>query len=125
MSPIASDTHAMVLAVNWPPHAPAEGQATSSSACSSSSLIAPTACWPTASNTSCTVTSLPWKRPGRMLPPYMNTEGTFSRTMAIMMPGRVLSHPARPTRPSYAWPRMVSSVESAITSRETSELFMP
>jgi hypothetical protein len=90
----------MVLAVNWPPQAPAEGQATSSSACSSSSVISPAAYWPTASNTSCTVTSLPLKRPGRIEPPYMNTAGTFSRTMAIMIPGSVLSQPASPTRAS-------------------------
>ena len=98
--PIASDTHAIVFAVNWPPHEPADGQATSSSACSSSSVMAPTACWPTASNTSCTVTSLPWNRPGRMLPPYMNTDGTLRRTMAIIRPGSVLSHPASPTSAS-------------------------
>jgi hypothetical protein len=35
----------------------------------SSSLILPTECWPTASNTSCTVTSRPRKRPGRIEPP--------------------------------------------------------
>ena len=55
----------------------------------------------------------------------MKTEGTFSLTIAIMMPGRVLSHPANPTSASYAWPRMVSSVLSAMTSREISEDFMP
>ncbi len=98
--PIASETQAIVLAVNWPPQAPAEGQATSSSACSSSSSIAPTACWPTASKTSWTVTSLPLKRPGRMLPPYMKTDGTLRRTIAIIMPGSVLSQPASPTSAS-------------------------
>ena len=39
---------AMVLAVNWPPHAPAPGQATASSSFSSSSVILPAACAPTA-----------------------------------------------------------------------------
>ena len=99
-SPIASDTQAMVLAVNWPPQEPAEGQATRSSSASSSSLIVPTACLPTASNTSTTVTSRFWKRPGRMLPPYMNTAGTFRRTIAIISPGSDLSQPARPTSAS-------------------------
>ena len=60
---------AIVLAVNWPPHAPAPGLATSSSACSSSSVIFPAAWAPTASNTSWIVTSAPWKRPGAIEPP--------------------------------------------------------
>ncbi len=66
---MASDTIAIVLAVNWPPQAPAEGQATCSSASRSSSLILPTECRPTASKTSATVTSLPLKVPGRIEPP--------------------------------------------------------
>ena len=41
------------------------------------------------------------------------------------MPGRLLSQPASPTSASYEWPLIVSSTESAITSRDTSELFMP
>ena len=39
--PMASETQAMVLAVNWPPQAPAEGQATRSSARNSSSEFWP------------------------------------------------------------------------------------
>ena len=42
----------------------------------------------------------PLKWPGRMEPPYMNTAGTFSRSMAIIMPGSDLSQPARPTSAS-------------------------
>jgi hypothetical protein len=99
-SPIASETQAIVLAVNWPPQAPADGQATRSSSSRSASLILPTACWPTASNTSWTVTSRPLNRPGRIEPPYMNTAGTFSRTIAIITPGSDLSQPARPTSAS-------------------------
>ena len=68
-SPIASDPVAMVLAVNWAPQAPAEGQATCSNSSRSASDMAPTECLPTASNTSCTVTGLPLKVPGRMEPP--------------------------------------------------------
>ena len=30
----------------------------------------------------------------------MNTDGTFSRTIAIIIPGRDLSHPANPTSAS-------------------------
>ena len=50
--PRNSQTIAMVLAVNWPPQAPAPGQARSSSSQSSASVILPAACAPTASNTS-------------------------------------------------------------------------
>jgi hypothetical protein len=57
--PSASKAIAIVLAVNWPPHAPAPGEATSSSACSSSSEIFPAANSPTASNTCWIVTSMP------------------------------------------------------------------
>ncbi len=90
----------MVLAVNWPPHEPAEGQAAHSSSCRSASENLPAACMPTPSNTSTTVTSLPRNLPGRIEPPYMNTDGTFSRSMAIIMPGSDLSQPARVTMAS-------------------------
>ncbi|CAI8407203.1 MAG: Uncharacterised protein [Hyphomonas sp. TMED17] len=101
-SPIASLTQAIVLAVNWPPHAPSPGQAIRSSAASFSSLIlsSPAACAPTASNTSRTVTSRPSNRPGKIDPPYKNTLGTFRRSIAIIIPGRDLSQPATPTSAS-------------------------
>ena len=57
--PIASDTYAMLLAVYCPPQEPAPGQATFSSAVSSSSVMVPAECLPTPSNTSSTVTSRP------------------------------------------------------------------
>jgi hypothetical protein len=50
----------IVLAVNWPPQAPAPGQATLSSAWTSAALIRPAAWAPTASKTSWMVTSRPW-----------------------------------------------------------------
>ncbi len=90
----------MVLAVNWAPHEPEDGQATHSNSCRSSSLIVPALWAPTASKTSCTVTSLPLKRPGRIEPPYMKTLGTLRRSIAIMTPGSDLSQPARPTMAS-------------------------
>ena len=40
-------------------------------------------------------------------------------------PGMVLSHPTMTTRPSKEWPRATTSMESAMTSRLTSEPFMP
>ena len=90
----------MVLAVNWPPQEPDDRQATASSACRSCSLIFPAEWAPTASKTSCTVTSRPRKRPGMIEPPYMNTAGTLRRIIAIISPGSDLSQPASPTRPS-------------------------
>src|SRR3981081_3694242 len=49
-SPIASDTVAMVLAVNCAPHAPADGQATRSISSRSASDISPTEGLPTGRN---------------------------------------------------------------------------
>ena len=40
-------------------------------------------------------------------------------------PGMVLSQATSATMPSNMWPRATSSIESAITSRLTSEAFMP
>ncbi len=57
--PSTSKAIAIVFAVNWPPHAPAPGEAASSSSCSSSSVIRPAAYSPTASNTCWIVTSWP------------------------------------------------------------------
>ena len=49
----------------------------------------------------------------------------FSRASAITPPGIVLSQPTRTTRPSKPLPRATSSIESAITSRLTSDAFIP
>ena len=57
--PSTSNAIAIVLAVNWPPQAPAPGDATSSMAVSSASVIVPAAWAPTASNTSWIVTPCP------------------------------------------------------------------
>ena len=86
--------------MNCPPQEPAEGQATHSNSWSSSSVILPLECLPTASNTSTIVTSLPLCTPGRIDPPYIKTEGTFNLTIAIIIPGKDLSHPAKPTKAS-------------------------
>src|SRR3981081_4954621 len=55
----------------------------------------------------------------------MKIEGTLSRTIAIIIPGSDLSQPARPTSASEAWPRTVSSTESAMHSRDGSDERMP
>src|SRR5579884_1910011 len=123
--PSASTQDAIVFAVYMPPHDPAPGQATHSSRYSSSAVIWPRAYFPTASNTSTIVTSRPSNRPGMIVPPYRNTAGTLSRAIASIMPGRPLSHPAIATRPSNASARTISSTESAMTSRLTSDAFIP
>ena len=55
----------------------------------------------------------------------MNMEGTFRRAIAIMHPGMFLSQPAMVISPSIRSPKVTSSIESAMTSRLTSEVFMP
>ena len=68
-NPIASDTHAIVFAVNCPPQAPALGQALSSSFLNACADIFPEENFPTPSNTSTTVTSFPLNLPGNIEPP--------------------------------------------------------
>src|SRR5262249_14415857 len=48
-----------------------------------------------------------------------------SRPSAITAPGFVLSQATRQTSPSKRWPRATSSIESAITSPETSDARIP
>ena len=47
------------------------------------------------------------------------------RAMAIIAPGMFLSHPPTTSKPSMHWALQAVSIESAITSRETSEYFIP
>ena len=49
----------------------------------------------------------------------------FNRASAMMPPGMVLSHPTSTMTPSNPLPRATSSIESAMTSRLTSEVFIP
>ncbi len=42
-----------------------------------------------------------------------------------MPPGMFLSQPPTTTQPSIHWPITATSIESAMTSRDTSEYFMP
>ena len=58
-------------------------------------------------------------------PPYMKMDGTFKRAMAIMQPGIFLSQPAMVISPSMRSPKVTSSMESAMTSRLTNEVFIP
>src|SRR5438876_1134652 len=60
-----------------------------------------------------------------MVPPYTNTAGMFMRAMAMSAPGMFLSHPPTASTPSRHWALHTVSIESAITSRDTSEYFIP
>jgi hypothetical protein len=51
--------------------------------------------------------------------------GTLRRAMAIIAPGMFLSQPPMAKRPSMLWPLTTVSMESAITSRDTREYFIP
>ncbi|KAG1300715.1 hypothetical protein G6F63_016856 [Rhizopus arrhizus] len=51
--------------------------------------------------------------------------GTLVRAKAIMPPGMFLSQPPITTTPSIHWPCAAVSIQSAMTSRDTSEYFMP
>src|SRR3954469_6661039 len=53
------------------------------------------------------------------------TLGTSRRARAITVPGIVLSQPLSAMTASKRWPRATSSIESAMTSRETSDVFIP
>ena len=90
----------MVLAVNWPGHDPTVGEHSRSIAIrclgSDRSGIEPTDGLIGVDGAD----GLPSNWPGSIAPPYMNTDGQFNLTIAIMIPGRVLSHPAKPTRAS-------------------------
>src|SRR6185295_16425673 len=51
--------------------------------------------------------------------------GTLMRAIAIIPAGMFLSHPPATSTPSMHWPFTDVSIASAITSRETSEYFIP
>ena len=119
---MASMADAIVLAVYMPPQDPGPGIAVSSICFTSIRSRSPRAWAPTASNTE--IISV-WFSPGMMVPPYTNTDGRFRRARPIMQPGMFLSQPPIATRPSNPSQPATVSMESAITSRDTREYFMP
>ena len=60
-----------------------------------------------------------------IVPPKTWMAGMFSRAAAIIVPGMFLSQPATTTSPSNPSAKETSSMESAMTSRLTSEAFIP
>ena len=125
LSPIASMAQAIVFAVYIPPHEPGPGIAHLSISPNCLSVIEPFALCPTASNTLTISNSFFPKHPGKIVPPYTKTAGRFSRNIAITQPGIFLSHPPNATNASKPSHPTTVSIESAITSRETKEYFIP
>ena len=60
-----------------------------------------------------------------MVPPYTKIAGMFIRAIAIIAPGMFLSQPPMAITPSMLWAPQAVSIESAMTSRETREYFIP
>ena len=116
--PIASMAEAMLLAVYIPAQAPGPGMAVCSTASSSASLTVPAAWPPTASNTEMMSRR---STPVWMVPPYTKTPGRSRRANAIAHAGMFLSQPPMATTPSNPCAPTTVSMESAMTSRETSE----
>ena len=52
-------------------------------------------------------------------------DGTLARSMPIIPPGMFLSQPPITITPSIHWPCTEVSTQSEMTSRDTSEYFMP
>ena len=58
-------------------------------------------------------------------PPLTKIDGMLTRAAPIIMPGTILSQLGMQTTPSKQWARSIVSTQSAISSREASEYFMP
>ena len=80
---------------------------------------------PTASHTSWIVAVRSFTRPASIGPPDSTTDGRSTRASAISAAGTVLSQPTTHTSASKSCAWVISSIESAITSRETSDARMP
>ncbi len=63
--------------------------------------------------------------PAAIGPPETKTVGMFTRMAAMSMPGMILSQLGMQTIPSKQWARSIDSTQSAISSRDGSEYFMP
>ena len=122
--PRNSHTVAIVLAVNWPPHAPAPGtglalervEVLRSSAC-------PAACAPTASKTSWMVTSRSCQWPGRDRPAVEHQAGHVEPRQRHHRGGnRLVAADQHDQRRRTGCRAPTSSIESAMTSRLTSEV---
>ena len=110
-----------------PPQEPGPGIAQEVMSSKPLSERLPFECAPTASKTE-TISSFfesPVTQPGRIVPPYTKTAGRFILAIAIMQPGMFLSQPPIATYPSIHSQPTTVSIESAITSLDTKEYFIP
>ena len=123
--PMASVRQFMELAVYMPEQEPQLGQAVFSSSHREAASRVPAATLPTASNTSLRPTFFSPSRPGSMGPPLTKMEGRFIRQAAISIPGTILSQLGMNTTASTGWAVSITSMESAISSREQREYFIP
>ena len=124
-NPSASVRQFMEFAVNIPEQEPTPGQALFSSSVKSSSLIFPVCLAPTASNTSTRSIALSLNCPASIGPPLTIMAGMFKRSMAINMPGTILSQLQISTSPSKGCAIAMISTESAMSSLEMREYFIP
>ena len=118
---MASVMHAMVFAVYSPWQLPQPGIAQRSRSHNAASLIVPAATFPTPSKISIKERSLPSWNPESMGPPVRRMVGILIRPAAISIPGTILSQVPTQTSPSKRWACAISSIESAIFSREGRE----
>ncbi len=114
------------LAVNIPEQEPQEGQARCSSIVNSSSSIFPAENAPTPSKTETkSIASPSGVLPAGIGPPETKIVGILTRIAPIIMPGTILSQFGMQTIASNWWASIIVSTESAISSREGSEYFIP
>ena len=124
--PSASFRQFMLLAVNIPLHEPQVGHAFSSMSCNWLRLIVPADTLPTPSKTVArSIASPVLALPAFIGPPLTKIDGMLTRAAPIIMPGTILSQLGMQTTPSKQWARSIVSTQSAISSREASEYFMP
>ena len=124
--PIASARQFMLLAVNMPEQLPQVGQAAFSIESSSSSVILPFWRWTPATKASMRSTVFPSSvRPASIGPPETKMVGMLQRIAPMNMPGTILSQLGMQIIASKRWASIIVSTQSAISSREGSENFIP
>ena len=125
--PIASAIPHMVFAVPKKVHEPQDPQILSSSAENSSSVIFPFL-YEAAASVVCVLSSgFPFSSavPRSIGPAGKNMHGMSSLAAAMSIPGTILSHDPRRTRPASLCASAIISIESAMTSREGRMYFIP
>ena len=123
--PSASVRQFMEFAVYIPEQEPQVGQVLHSYSRSFSSEILPALNAPTASDMEEKLVFAPSTEPASIGPPLTKTVGMFILAAAIRSPGTFLSQFGTMTSASNPCAKAIASVESAISSRVTSEYFMP